>query len=188
MIDNIHKNGTIILNRDDKYFGYLKKKAKQKNLKVITFGLSKKSDVYPFKIIKINNKKKLKVKIFNQNYCVEIGNLNIYNVLASLAVLKILNLDIGRIIKYYKKYESSPGRGKIYKISRYQKLFKLIDESYNANPLSVKTAIQNFNAIKKQNFKKYLLLGDMLELGKKSDVLHKNLSEVINQSDIDSIC
>ena len=149
--------------------------------------MSKKSDVYPFKIIKINNKKKLKVKIFNQNYCVEIGNLNIYNVLASLAVLKILNLDIGRIIKYYKKYESSPGRGKIYKISRYQKLFKLIDESYNANPLSVKTAIQNFNAIKKQNFKKYLLLGDMLELGKKSDVLHKNLSEVINQSDIDKV-
>ena len=187
LIDNIHKNGTIVLNRDDKYFGYLKKKAKQKNLKVITFGLSKKSDVYPFKIIKINNKKKLKVKIFNQNYCVEIGNLNIYNVLASLAVLKILNLDIGRIIKYYKKYESSPGRGKIYKISRYQKLFKLIDESYNANPLSVKTAIQNFNAIKKQNFKKYLLLGDMLELGKKSDVLHKNLSEVINQSDIDKV-
>ena len=107
--------------------------------------------------------------------------------LASLAVLKILNLDIGRVIKYYKKYESSPGRGKIYKISRYQKFFKLIDESYNANPLSVKTAIQNFNAIKKQNFKKYLLLGDMLELGKKSDVLHKDLSKVINKSDIDKV-
>ncbi len=187
LIDNIHKNGTIILNRDDKYFGYLKKKAKQKNLKVITFGLNKKSDVYPFKIIKINNKKKLKVKIFNQNYFVEIGNLNIYNVLASLAILKILNLDINRIIKYYRKYESTPGRGKIYKIFRYQKFFKLIDESYNANPLSVKTAIQNFNAIKKKNFKKYLLLGDMLELGKKSDVLHKNLSEVINKSDIDKV-
>ena len=47
------------------------------------------------------------------------------------------------------------------------KKFKLIDESYNANPLSVKSAIQNFDSIKKQNFKKYLLLGDMLELGKK---------------------
>ena len=50
-----------------------------------------------------------------------------------------------------------------------EKNFKLIDESYNANPLSVKNAIDNFSSIKKQKFKKYLLLGDMLELGKKSE-------------------
>ena len=41
------------------------------------------------------------------------------------------------------------GRGKIYNIKRYKKNFKLIDESYNANPLSVKNAINNFNSIKK---------------------------------------
>ena len=42
-----------------------------------------------------------------------------------------------------------------YIIKRYKKNFKLIDESYNANPLSVKNAIHNFKSIKKQNFKKY---------------------------------
>ena len=63
----------------------------------------------------------------------------------------------------------------------------MIDESYNANPLSVKTAIKNFNSIKKHKFKKYLILGDMLELGKKSNFLHKNLSKVINNSDIDKV-
>ena len=67
------------------------------------------------------------------------------------------------------------GRGKIHKIKRYNKNFKLIDESYNANPLSVKTAIQNFKSIKKFKLKKYLLLGDMLELGKKSEELHYDL-------------
>ena len=67
------------------------------------------------------------------------------------------------------------------------KNFKLIDESYNANPLSVKTAIRNFKSIKKSNFKKYLLLGDMLELGKKSEELHYKLSKVINNSDIDKV-
>ena len=41
------------------------------------------------------------------------------------------------------KYEPTEGRGKIYKIKRYNKRFKLIDESYNANPLSVKIAINN---------------------------------------------
>ena len=63
----------------------------------------------------------------------------------------------------------------------------MIDESYNANPLSVKNAIQNFNLIRKNNFKKYLLLGDMLELGEKSNTLHKELSKVINNSDLDKV-
>ena len=53
--------------------------------------------------------------------------------------------------------------------------------------LSVKNAINDFKNIKKQNFKKYLVLGDMLELGKKSAFLHKDISKVINNSDIDKV-
>ena len=98
-----------------------------------------------------------------------------------------LKLDLDKINSIFKKSEPSDGRGKIHLIKRYKKNFKLIDESYNANPLSVATAIKNFNSIKKQNFKKYLLLGDMLELGRKSEKLHKNLSRVINNSDIDKV-
>ena len=81
----------------------------------------------------------------------------------------------------FKNYEPSEGRGKIHNIKRYKKNFKLIDESYNANPISVKNAIQKLGSIKKQKFKKYLLLGDMLELGQKSEILHKELSKVISR-------
>ena len=188
MIDNIQKYGTLILNRDDKYFQYLRKKAKLKNLKVISFGLSKKSDVHPISIIKKkNNRKILNIKIKNQNLRLNIKNINIFNVLSSLALLKELNLNLKKVTNYYQNCEPSEGRGKIFNVKRYRKNFKLIDESYNANPLSVKNAIENLNSIKKQNFKKYLLLGDMLELGKKSESLHKNLSKVINNSDIDKV-
>ena len=187
LIDNISKNGSIILNRDDKYFKFLEKKAKQKNLKILTFGFSKESDICLEKKIESNKKTQVKVKILNRFFSFKIGNVNVYNVLASLAILKQLNLDPSKILKIFRNYEPTEGRGKIYKINRYKKFFKLIDESYNANPLSVKTAINNFNVIKKQNFKKYLLLGDMLELGKKSKILHKDLSKVINKSDIDKV-
>ena len=85
-----------------------------------------------------------------------------------MALLNELNLNLNKVAKFFKNFEPTEGRGKIYSIQRYKKNFKLIDESYNANPLSVKNAIQNFNSIKKQNFKKYLLIGDMLELGSKS--------------------
>ena len=46
IIENIKPGGTIILNRDDKFFNYLLKKAKIYKLKISTFGKHKKSDVY----------------------------------------------------------------------------------------------------------------------------------------------
>ena len=87
----------------------------------------------------------------------------------------------------FKYFDPSEGRGKIYKVKRYKKTFNLIDESYNANPLSMKNALNSFSEIKKEKFKKYLLLGDMLELGKKSELYHKELSKLINSSDIDKV-
>ena len=175
-----------MLNKDDKYFNYLKKKAKTKNLNVVSFGLSKKSEVFP---IKFKNKKNnlYRIKVKDQILSLKFKNLNIYNVLSSLALLKELNLDLNKIINFLRNYKSGEGRGRVHNVKRYGKIFKLIDESYNANPLSVKTAINNFRKIKKQNFKKYLFLGDMLELGKKSNTLHKSLSKVINNSDIDKV-
>jgi len=187
IIKNIQKNGTIILNRDDKFFNYLKKKAKIKNLKVLTFGVNKNSDICLKKVITNKNNKVLTIKIINQTLKIIIKNINYYNVLSSLALLKALNLKFSQILNFYKNIEPTEGRGKIHKIYRYKKEFNFIDESYNANPLSVKNAIRNLNSIKKENFKKYLLLGDMLELGHKSAELHKDISKVINNSDIDKV-
>ena len=187
IINNISVNGTIILNRDDRFFNFLNKKAKSKNIKVITFGMSKNADIHPIKIKKSEKKIQIYIKVIDEVVSLKIKNINIYNVLSSLAVLKELRLSIDRVTQVYKNFEPSDGRGKIHKIKRYKKKFILINESYNANPLSVKNAINNFSSIKKNKFKKYLLLGDMLELGKKSDIYHKNLSKLINSSDIDKV-
>ncbi len=187
LMDNIQKGGTIILNRDDKYFNYLLNRAKIKNLKVITFGKHQKSEVKLKKIIQKENFLKVFVNINNKDIDFEIGDINIYNVLASLAVLKELKICINKIKSKFKNFEPSAGRGKKYIISRYKKRFKFIDESYNANPLSVKNAISNFGLIKKKKSKKYLILGDMLELGSKSKKYHEEISRVINNSDIDKV-
>ncbi len=187
IINNVKKNGTIILNRDDKYYNYLKKKAKSQKLRVVSFGINKNSDICLISSSKNKNFNKLVIKIKDQILRIEISNSNLYNILSSIALLKELNLDINKVINNFKKYEPTEGRGKIHYIKRYRKKFKLIDESYNANPLSVKNAINIFNSIKTKSSKKYLLLGEMLELGKRSEQLHKNLSKVINNSDIDKV-
>ena len=187
IIDNITTNGTIILNRDDNFFNFLSKKAKLKNIKVVTFGLTRNSNVYPIKIKKLEQVTQINVKIIDEIVKLTVKNMNIYNILSSLAVLNELGLKINKTFQVYRNFKPSEGRGKIHKIKRYKKNFTLINESYNANPLSVKNAINNFSLIKKTKFKKYLLLGDMLELGKKSEIYHKNLSRLINSSDIDKV-
>ncbi len=187
MIENIKAGGTIILNRDDKFFHYLFRRAKSFKLKTFTYGKHKNSDVQLKKVLKKRNYFKIYININNQTINFEIKDLNSYNVLATIALLKVQKVDITRIRKKIKKLEASEGRGKKYTINRYKKKFKLIDESYNANPLSVKNAINKLNLIKKEKFKKYLILGDMLELGPKSKKYHEELSKVINNSDIDKV-
>ena len=56
--------------------------------------------------------------------------------------------------------------------------------SCTSNPLSLKSAIQNFDKINSNNQKKYLLLGDMLELGKHSKKLHESIAPIINRTNI----
>ena len=187
IIENIESGGTIILNRDDKFFNYLSKKARKYKIKIVSFGKNRKSDICINKITKKKNYFKLVVKFHNHKLDLVIKDLNIHNVLASLAVLKELKLNLNRIKTVFKNIEPSEGRGKEYLIYRHRKKFRFIDESYNANPLSVKSAISRFSAIKKKNFKKYLILGDMLELGSKSKIYHQKLSKVINSSDIDKV-
>ena len=188
IIENIKDGGIIILNRDDKFFQFLYEKAKRYKLKISTFGRHKKADVRIEKIqYKKDNLSKVFIKIKSQKFNFEIKDINIYNVLASLTVLKELKIDYLKIFKKFKNFSSSEGRGKKYTITRYNKKFKFIDESYNANPLSVKVAIKKFSLIDKKKFKKYLVLGDMLELGSKSKKLHEDLSKVINNSDINKV-
>ena len=89
---------------------------------------------------------------------------NIYNILAALAIMSIY-IDILQLSKnIFLKFKVPQGRGDLSKIKIFKKNINLIDESYNSNPLSLKSAILNYDKIISKKFKKYLLLGDMLEL------------------------
>ena len=67
------------------------------------------------------------------------------------------------------------------KVKLFKKNLYLVDESYNSNPLSLKSALKNFDMIKVDNSKKHLVLGDMLELGKYSKKLHMKLEKVLTK-------
>jgi len=191
IIDNVSDGGNIILNKDDKFFSFLSNKSKKKGINVISFSVEKKADVFLLNIRRIKNYFKLKVIVKNKIfyfYTSYSTNNFISNILACISVLFALNLDLNSMKRKFTNFSIPDGRGDIKIVKTFKKKFKFIDESYNANPLSMSSAIKNMSYFKKQgNVKKLVLLGDMLELGKKSKKLHKELSSVINKSDIDKV-
>ncbi len=187
IINNIKKNGFLIINRDDKFFQFFKNKAKKKKLNYISFGFSNKADIHIKMSQNFLGKNGFKIKVFKEEIFLKTKNNNILNILITIAILKILNLNISKIINILGNFLPVDGRGKRCRISRYKVNFNIIDESYNANPLSMKNAIENLSKLNVEKSKKYVLIGDMLELGKKSAFYHKNLSKIINKTDIDKV-
>ena len=191
IIKNTKRNGHVVLNADDFFFEFHKKKALKNNLKVISFGLKnqksnikfvdiyRKSKIFEIIICLKNRKKSFFISNNFQN--------NIYNILAALAVISI-NESIFKLHKnFFLDFQVPEGRGDFSRIKINNKNIRLIDESYNSNPLSLKSAIQNFDKINSNNQKKYLLLGDMLELGKHSKKLHESIAPIINKTNIDKV-
>ncbi len=191
IIHNTKFNGFIVLNADDSFFKFHKKIALRNNLNVISFGIkNQKSD---FKLIKEEKYGKyfkiyLKVEKLKKYFLISNNyQSNIYNILAALAIMSIY-IDIFKLDKkIFLSFEIPNGRGDFSKIQIKKKTINLIDESYNSNPLSLKSAIHNYNKVDTKNSKKYLLLGDMLELGSHSRKLHESIAPIINQSKIDKV-
>jgi len=191
IINNIKKDGSIILNADDKFFGFHRKLAIKNGLNIISFGIKNKlANIKFLRILKLNKKYKLIIKINNKKNYFYILNQNKNNILNLLALLALLSIyvDILRLNKnLFLDLKSPKGRGDISKVRVFNKNINLIDESYNSNPLSLESAIQNFDKIKNHLNSKHIILGDMLELGKYSKKLHQNVATKIKNTSIDKV-
>ncbi len=191
IIKNIRSNGILILNGDDDFFNYHKKIGEKKGLKILSFGFKK--GFFSTNLIKIQKEKKkynLSIKLGKLNYNFFSNNINessIYNILACLTIMNLF-IDLKKINKnIFLNFKTPNGRGDISKIKIQNKYINLVDETYNSNPLSLKVAIENFDKIVLKKAKKYLILGDMLELGKHSLSQHKLMTKNINKSNIDKV-
>ena len=191
IINNISKNGDIILNADDKFFSFLSKKAKKNQINITSFSLKKKSDIYLMSIKKIKNYFRLKINVKNKIFYFDTKystNNFINNILACISTVFVLNLNLSKMKKKFIGFKIPEGRGDIKVVKKFSKRFKFIDESYNANPLSMMSAINNMDYYNgNKNHRKLVFLGDMLELGKKSKKFHRALSVIINKSNIDKV-
>ena len=145
IIQNTKQNGYVVLNADDKFFRLHKKIALKNNLKIISFGIkNKKSNVKFIDIKKIRKIYEINIQIKTQKKSFFISNNfknNIYNIFAALAVIGIYKNIIKLNRNIFLNFQIPKGRGDFFNLKINKKNINLIDESYNSNPLSLKSAI-----------------------------------------------
>jgi UDP-N-acetylmuramoyl-tripeptide--D-alanyl-D-alanine ligase len=103
-----------------------------------------------------------------------VGDYNLPNILAAIAVGKYFNVPDEKIIQSLENYIPTNSRSQLIEKGSNQ----FILDAYNANPTSMKAAIENFAKMKGSN--KVLMLGGMMELGEESIAEHQSIIEAIN--------
>ena len=191
IIENIIPGGTMVLNMDDKYYRFMFMKAKKCKLKIISYSKSDQNADVVFLSQKTNNKKyEINLKIFNKKKSFLVSrNLSNYkeNILSTISII-VNYFDIQKLNKnLFLGFNIPKSRGSKLHYKKYYKNLTIIDESYNSNPLSFKFALENFDATYKKKNNKFVLIGNMLELGKYAKSLHIKIAKYVNKSKINKV-
>jgi UDP-N-acetylmuramoyl-tripeptide--D-alanyl-D-alanine ligase len=169
--------GYAVLPSDDSYLDLLRESA---GCRVVTFGraeasayritsLEEKGDSLEFEI----NGEPLRIK--------SLGHYNVLNASAAYAVGELCGVEMERIREALFETEPIPGRSKIYRGNG----IVLIDDSYNANPTSMRAALGMLARITLG--RRIAVLGDMAELGTFSDSAHRDLGAHLAGVDVDLV-
>jgi len=109
------------------------------------------------------------------------GNYNIENVRSAIATGLFLGVEMEDIVEAIEKYQPANNRSQV----KVTKNNTLICDSYNANPSSMRLVIESFAGIRAE--KKMCILGDMLELGEKTEEEHIKVLNLLHQHNIKDV-
>ena len=181
LFEALAENGTAIVNADDPLVLEL---ARSLRTKVVTFGIDNSADVHARNIRPAGNEGfDFTVHMFDEEVPIQLpflGFCNIYNALAAMATgyslgVPTKNMSAG--------LANSTLLAQRYEIIR-QGEITIINDSYNANPKSMRealTTLQQFNT----RGKKYFVIGEMRELGDLAKTAHVGLGQEVKKHNMD---
>ncbi|MDO9579712.1 MAG: UDP-N-acetylmuramoyl-tripeptide--D-alanyl-D-alanine ligase [Bacteroidales bacterium] len=190
IISNLTKKDWAILNIDNEYIEFMIDKTMAQ---VLTFGLSEKADIQATEIhvsqsLSSNGIPQIRGLTFKVNYQGSIvpvfiprliSQAQVYSILGAITVGLTFDLNLIDIVKGLPKYKGLPGR--LNMISGTRDTI-LLDDTYNSSPEAVKLSLSSLDKIKiAPGAKKWIVLGDMLELGELSSVSHQKIGEEVGK-------
>lgn len=180
LLEEIKPDGTAVLNADDPRLVHL---AHYTSRKVLFFGRSKNARIRALSVKGTETGLCFALALPEERITVDLKTRAVFmisNALAAAAVGYLLGLTAGEIKDGLEKFKPVTGRMNILKTVRG---ITIIDDTYNANPDSMKAAINTLRSLK-GNHTGMLVAGDMLELGEHAESMHRNIGRIAAGSDI----
>ena len=180
LLDFIQTGGCAVLNRDDVYFSDWYERAKKRDLKVLCFGLHADADIRAENIESTLDGCRFQLLLEGQQYAVNfplLGEHNVRNALAVVAAARALTLPMEYVIRGLETAQAFQGRLRWCDGAQGQ---RMLDDSYNASPASVRAAIQVLANAEHS----WLVLGDMAELGDVAEQTHQEIGLYAKQQGI----
>ena len=192
IFEGLERGGHALVNRDDRQWKFLEDAARQAGVEhVWGFGEHERST---FRLVgwePSNEGSLINVKMAAKEFAVQLGAPGRHiaqNAVAVLGASYLVGADVEKAALSLGAMQAEEGRGRRHRLLHPEGEFLLIDESYNANPASMKAALDLLSAAKvPQGGRRIAVLGDMLELGNYSRKMHEALAGVINNANVDAV-
>lgn len=183
--------GAAILKRDNPHFDRLRVRAQAEAARVISFGLDGRADVAAVTLSLGSEGSDIAARLDGRNIPFHIampGRHVAENALAVLAALYAIGADAASALQALASLPPPQGRGARSLLEAPDGEFLLIDESYNANPASMRAALATLAAVPRQRFpRRIAVLGDMLELGPAAAEMHRGLRDAVIAAGVDKL-
>jgi UDP-N-acetylmuramoyl-tripeptide--D-alanyl-D-alanine ligase len=188
----VEPGGAAILNRDNPYFARLKRRATQAGIAhIVSFGEHARAQARLLKCALQPDASTVEASILGEKVTYRIGAPGHHLVLNSLAVLAaatLLGADLALAALALAHQTPAPGRGTRITLEAPGGPLLLIDESYNANPNSMRAALALLGQTPTgPRGRRIAVLGDMLELGPTGPDLHRDLVQPVGENRIDLV-
>jgi UDP-N-acetylmuramoyl-tripeptide--D-alanyl-D-alanine ligase len=188
----VERGGAAVLNADNAQFARLERSAREAGIeRIVAFGENPRAEARLIKCALQPDSSTVQARILGTDVTYKLGAPGRHLVLNSLAVLAavgLLGADLALAALALRELRPASGRGARIRLEAPAGTVLLIDESYNANPASMRAALALLaHAEIGPQGRRVAVLGDMLELGPASADLHRELAAEIIPQGVDLV-
>lgn len=187
----LEPGGTAIINRDNPHFELLEKRAQESGARIISFGRHLSSGIRAETFVIGPEGSNVTARIGSRLISYQVGAPGAHLAQNSLAVAGALfaaGADLEAGLSALAATQAPAGRGARTELSAVGGAVLIIDESYNANPASMRSALAAMATVPRQSYpRRIAVMGDMLELGNDAPRLHAELQEAIDAAGADLV-